>query len=403
MNTQLCIKLTSGKNVVGLVYKPTEFQVGYSGTKDIKTVLKLGSSDTKLHESLSALDRLFSKEFNIYDYLVSKGKSDVNEKLKLKKLTIPKLFNFVPFTKINELTTLLSNVFIKEPDFYDFSIGMLDFVSQNIQKGLDADFVKINRRIDSTWSADVVIETTDGNTYQSKSSSFSFKDNYKFELSTLTETIPITKVISELFITSIRPYIDIFMEKIIPTTFQSYHSFITSSNNIHYQMEQLAWELYNPSGEKRYPEKKDIYSKFNELVLTFEQNQYIQYGRFNYLPRAVTATLSAASSCDDNGSKIDYTKFETYHNRLHQQWIQREKEGIEQLKLLSIDEIEALIHRSKRYSEIVKIGKVAFDNILNKKESYTRFADIVSDIKNSINKYIDAACEIYAQDADISE
>lgn len=405
MNTQLNIKLASGNSVIGLTYKPTEFQIGYSGTKDIKTILKMSSSSTKLHESLITLNKLLSTEFNIYDHLISRGISDVDEKLKLKKLTIPRLFNSIPFTKVSEISKLLSDSFIKESDFYDFSIGMLDYVSQNIQRGLDYDFVKINRRIDPSWTADIIVETTEGYTYQTKTSSFSFKDNYKFELSSLDESNTITKVISDLFVASIRPYADIFMEKIIPDTFRSIHSFGGAfSRNIHHQFEQLAWELYTPTGTQRHSDNSEIYSKFAELTaLFFEQNSIIPYNVSTPLPRAITFAVSAASTCEETNIKFDYTKFDTYHNTFHQQWIVREKDSLEHPKMMDICEIETLIHRVKRYFGVVKIGEVAFDNIIGKKDAYTCFADIVSNMTESIYKYVDSVCELYALDAEISE
>lgn len=146
----LGVKLTDGDNTISLNYEPGEFQYSHQHTKDIEHVLSMGSKITPLYESLYRLNELLTTEHNIYDYLVAKGMTDVNPSLKLKKLGVSRLFNSISALKLEELTTLLSNIFIKESSFYDFSLGMLDIVNQNIKKGLDYDFVKINRRINKS-------------------------------------------------------------------------------------------------------------------------------------------------------------------------------------------------------------------------------------------------------------
>jgi hypothetical protein len=402
MNTQLNIKLTSDKSVIGLTYRPTEFQIGYGGTRDIKAILKMGTSDTKLHKSLSSLYNIISTEKNIYDYLVSTGKSDINEKLKHNTLTVVKLLNSIPFAKLSEITTLLSNSFIKEPDFYEFSIGMLDFVGQNIQSGLETDFVKINRRINSGWGAHVSVETTEGYSYQTRTSTFSFKDDYKFNLSELDSSIPITNYISSLFVDSIRPYADIFMEKLIPDVFRSIHLSDISSTNINDRLGQLAWELFTPTKMQRYPENAEIYSKFNELVSFFIEN--ISHNPLYSLPyttptRAIT--VSTTSSIESSKPKLNFAHFDTYQNKYYNQWINREKNGVEHPKMMTIIEIKTLIHRVKRYFEVIKIGEVVFDNVLSKKETYTKFDDIVLDISESVYTYFDKVCELYAIESEM--
>jgi hypothetical protein len=403
MNTQLVIKLEKNDNSISLTYKPSEFQAGYQ-IRDLKYIMSLGSKTTILYDNLSKLNSLLSTEYNIYDYLVAKGVTDVNPSLKLKKLKVSRLLNSVPATKLDELTTILSNAFIKDVSFYDFSLGMLEVVSQNIKKGLDTDFIKINRRINHHWFANVTVETTEGYSYQAKGSSFSFRDNYKFRLDELESLENITKSISEMFATSIRPYIDIFMEKIVPDAFRNIRSFCSGSSNIHHQFEQLAWELYDEHERRRHTDDT-IYDRFNELTLSFTDKSVAipQLSMFAAPKRSYTAAISAASTSDESTININYAKFSTYYNTFHQQWINRDKKGLEHPKFMNLSEINALITRIKRYFGVIKIGDMVFNDILSKKDTLTSFTDIIHILEEEVFKYVDAVCEHYHIDSEISE
>ena len=411
MNTQFTAKLKDGENSITVSYKPSEFQTGHSYniipiTKDIPYILKIGSNSTAAYAKLAKLWSIFGGKYNIYDYLVSKGHESVDPELKLKELNVMRLLNSVPPQKLTELISVMSSAFLKEPDFYEFSLGILDVANQSIQTIIEGDFTKINRRVSPAWSANVTVETNESAS-SGKTSSFSFKDNYDFSLSELKEPSDITKYLSALFTKSIRPYTDIFMREFVSSAFYSLRSYTSSPTSIYSQLERLAWELYSEKGTQRYPDNITIYSNFKDLLselnTKFPENSLGISPAKPPLYRSVTAAVTVASTSDGYSPQFDYTDFRTYYNTFHQQWIMREKKGIPHSAFMTFEEINTLISRTNRYFGVLKIGEETLNNVLSAKDTFTGFADIVSSLEENVSKYVDAVCEHYLADSEIAE
>jgi hypothetical protein len=417
LNTQLTINLTesSSKNIVSVSYRPSEFQ-GYNystNTKSLDSILALGTNTNPLHNLLSRLNILLSSQVNIHDNLVLRGMGNLKPELLTKKLTVSKLLNSVPNQLLEKVVSLLTNTLIKNDDFYDFSLGMLDFVSDKIKTDLNGDFTKIKRRINDSWSVNVLIESVNGYSFQSKTSSFTFKDNYGFSISDIGGINNVTTEISSMFSSSIRPYTDIYMEKIVTDTFRAMNSHNQSHYRIHNQIEHLAWNLFQENGANRHiysdsdldHDSKyytDIYTQFDVLTTMFNENFSES---FMPHPSSFSTNLSRQVTVSDDVQqqlkKIDYKNFATYHNTHYYKFLESTKNGLVTSPFVSVSEIHDLILRTKRYFSVLKLGKTIFTKMIEQKSSLTTFETVIDTLETTINTLIDAVCLRYQLDTDI--
>jgi len=409
LNTHLTIRLTEmgSKNEVTVSYKPSEFQATTYGahSKSLASVLSLGTVMCPLHNTLSRLNTLLTSQVNIHDHLVSRGLSPKAE-LVDKKLTVSKLLNSLPYQKMSQVINMLISTFVKETDFYDFSLGMLKVVSNKIKTELDGDFVKIKRRINDAWSAHVTIESVEGYSYHSKISSFSFKDHYGFKICDVGGVDEVTNKISEMFSSSIKPYTDIYMEKIIGESFRTIQTHYETSHGIHSQIEKLAWELFTESGTKRHP-VSSIYTHFDELVTMFREN-FVDTSLFSlpapfaYPKRQITAAVSASDEVLSSSSKFNYKDFSTYHNTHHYNFLELIKKGLPLPHFMTEVEISLSIARTKRYFSVFRLGEATIATVLEQKNTLTTFESIVVALESSVNSLIDAVCLLYNEDSELS-
>ena len=416
-NTQITINLTEpiSKNTVSISYKPSEFQAwNYStNVKNLDWVLALGTNTNPLHNLLSRLNTLLTSNVNIHDHLISQGITNVKPELATKKLTVGKLLNSLPYKKLEQVISLLTNLFVKDDGFYDFSLGMLDNVSEKIKIDLNGDFARIKRRIDDNWYTTILIESVNGYGYQSKTSSFSFKDNYAFTICNIGGVDNVTKTISSMCSSSIRPYTDIYMEKIVSDAFRTIHLHYESSLGIHNQIEKLAWNLFQEDGSKRYKDlvliraldsELDIYSQFDELLTIFNDSLI---GTSYFFPpglpkRQITAAVSASDDMLSRAVKIDYKNFNTYHNTHYHNFLELKKKGVVTPPFQTLDEIHELIARTKRYFSVFKLGETSITKMLEQKDSITSFESVVLTLETVVSGLINDVCLLYQEDSETS-
>lgn len=409
LNTQLTIKLTnpSGESTITVSYKPSGVQATdyLSSTKTLDSLLNLGTETSELYSQLSTLNTLLKSKVIIHDYLVSQGVNteDVSADLNTKMLTVSKLLNSLPQIKLSQVITLLTNSFVKESNFYDFSLGLLEVVGKKIKSELNDDFTKIKRRIDPSWKVNVLIESVNSSTYQ-KTSSFSFKDNYEFVICDIGGVENITYTISTMFISSIKPYVDIYMEKIVTDALRSLHGQHESPYGIHNQIEKLAWNLFNEDGSNRH-EELTAYSQFDDLVKSYEEkfsDASLYRPLHNTYPhRQVTAAVSMSDDARPKSSKLDYKNFGTYHNSYHYNYMELKKKELPTPPFLTLEEIKESIHRTKRYFTIYKLGEDAISKLLELKD-LENFSLVVSALKVTINELMDAVCLLYKEDSELT-
>lgn len=416
LNTQLTINFTEpvSKNTVSVSYKPSEFQAwNYSANiKSLDGVLALGTKTNILHGLLSRLNTLLTSQVNIHEYLISQGISNVKPELATKKITVGKLLNSLPFQKLEQVISLLTSLFVKDDDFYDFSLGMLDGVSEKIKTDLNGDFARIKRRIDDSWSTSIIIESVNGYSYQSKTSSFSFKDNYAFTICNIGGVDNITTVISSMFRSSIRPYTDIYMEKVVSDAFKAIHSYGETPYGIHNQIEKLAWNLFQEDGTRRHLDldsdsDSDIYSQFDEMVAMINESitetSYFCPPPFSGLPkRQLTAAISASDDIIPRHTKIDYKNFSTYHNTHYYQFLELKKKGVFIPPFQTVSEIRELIVRTKRYFSVFALGEISITKMLEQKESLITFENIVSSLETVVHGLVNDVCLLYQEDSGIN-
>jgi hypothetical protein len=445
LNTQLTISLQgpSIDNTINVSYKPSEFQAGSYGfygncnnygtystydnfvnrVKSLDSILNLGTKSCVLYETLSRLNTLLTSYVNVYDRLFLRGHSTIKTELIDKRLGISKLLSLVPYQKMNQIITLLINSFVKEPDFYDFSLGMLDVASNKIKMELDGDFTKIKRRINENWIASVIIESVDGYSSQSKQSSFSFRDNYKFLIRSEGGIEQVTCSISKMFSSSIKPYTDIYMEKIVNDSFKAILTRCEVSQGIHSQLESLAWELYTTDGNKRHwnsdldsvsvsdsdsiPDSVSaLYAEFDELVTMFfkkfAETSFYCSPAIGGVKRQVTAGISAgisAGSTSGSVSKFDYRDFTTYHNTRQHNYLELKKKGLPVPSSMTESEISISISRTKRYFLVFGLCEASITSVLE--HSFDSFSSIVLALESSINKLVDAVSLLYNEDSEL--
>jgi len=408
LNTQLTINFAEpvSKNVVSVSYKPSEFQAwNYStNTKGLDSVLTLGTNKNVLHILLSKLNALLASQVNIHENLTLRGVQNVKPELAAKKLTVSKLLNSIPSQKLDQVISLLTNLFIKDDNFYDFSLGMLGVVTEKIKTDLNVDFARIKRRIDDNWHTTILIESINGYSYQTKTSSFSFKDNYAFTICDVGGVDNVTKAISSMFRSSIKPYTDIFMEKIVSDAFRSIHSYGETPYGIHNQIEKLAWNLFQEDGNKRHLDSdSDVYSQFDEIIAMI--NEGLVDTSYFCLPvaglpkRQITAAVSASDDVLPRVTKINYKDFSTYHNTHYYTFLELKKKGIVIPPFQTLSEIQESIIRTKRYFSVFTLGGTSITKMLEQKESLTTFESAVSALETVVSDLVNAVCLLYQEDS----
>ena len=408
LNTHLTINLSEEykNNSVSVSYKPSEFQASTYGSRDkgIDSMLVLGTKSCPLHESLSKLNSLLASQVNIYEHLGKQGLTSVKTELINKKLSVSKLLNSLSYQKLNQIITLLTNSFIKDNDFYDFSLGMLNVVTDKIKTELDEDFIKIKRRIDDYWSANVTIESIEGYSYHGKISSFSFKDNYKIKICDVGVD-KLTEIISEMFGCSIKPYTDIYMEKIAHDSFKSIQIHYETSQNIWQQIERIVWELYMEDGSKRHSDSA-MYEQLDELVKMYEEKlseSSLHFPQtYGLVKRQVTAAVSFADNKLSNFTKPDYTDFSSYQNAYHYNFLELQKKGLPLPRFMTENEIMVSIARTKRYFSVFRLCETSIASFLEHKDSLTNFESIVVALESSLDNLIDAICLLYNEDSELN-
>lgn len=409
LNTHLTINLSEeySTNSVSVSYKPSEFQASSYGSRDkgIDSMLVLGTKSCRLHESLSKLNSLLASQVNIYEHLGKQGLTSVKTELINKKLSVSKLLNSLSYQKLNQIITLLTNSFVKNEDFYDFSLGMISVVSDKIKTELNEDFTKIKRRIDDSWSTNVSIESIDGYSYHSKVSSFSFKDSYKFKICDVGGVDNLTKTISEMFGSSIKPYADIYMEKIAHDSFKSIQIHYETSHNIYSQIERIVWELYMEDGTKRHSNSA-MYEQFDELVTMygekFTESSFHFPPTFGLVKRQVTAAVSFADNMLSNFTKPDYKDFSSYHNAHYYNFLELQKKGLPVPRFMAENEIMLSIARTKRYFSVFTLCEASITSFLEHKDSLTNFESIVVALESTLDNLIDAICLLYNEDSELN-
>jgi hypothetical protein len=383
MNTKYTVKFSAGKgNLYQGIYHP------FVSARNLEDLVKLGRNSVSLHSSLKRFTELISTEYNIYDMLILKGFTDVNPLLKHKKLNINKLLNSIPYQKMLNFTTFLTDIVLKDERFVEFSRGFVDSLCDDFKTSFERDYSMFRMAINATWSVEIAMELNEGNPQNPRSSYLSVsRTDYMPTLETEMDKMP--EFLGQCLNRYISPFTPIFAQKTVKDAFGSLNSYASCTHNIHYNLERLAWELYEPSGAPRHLEAGMLYSQFNEMTRMFMME-------FNYLPsvpsfgRSITVSVST-----DDRPKFDYCKFDTYANSHHQQWLCREKKSTEQPLLLTVPEIENLLMRITRYYEIVKVGGTMVDDFLSRKETFTDFDKVMETLEATFSKYIDTVCQYY--------
>lgn len=404
MNVQVTIKLQQitdsiENNNITMTYKPTEIQT-FHNIKDLNELLEIGKKND-LSEVLGKFNDFLKGSVNIGEKLESLKVENVKSELFNKKIFVNKLLNSISRQKLNKIIQFLTNLFITNSEFYDFSLGLLEFIQKKIKFDLNNDFAKIKRRINDSWIATITVESIETYSYCQKSTMFSFKDNYNFKIADIGGIDKLIDKISEIFVNSLEPYIDVSMEKIITDTFKKIQYYSDNQYSIYSHLERIAWEIDNLKLDN-----SEILRNFNDLCEAyfnlFSENQYcgVLPPLNNSFVRQHTVATTESKNFEPIG-KINFNDLRTYHNSYQHKIISLQKNELPLPKSMEINEINETISKCKRYLNIISLGEKFISEILEEHDTATNLKDSVNIFEIKINQLIDEICIFYNEEPEL--
>ena len=399
MNIQLSIKINSESinpaTSVLITYKPDFQYYSYYNKKSLENLLEIGNK-CHLFDLLKDFVDCIRKDTIIGEKLENCSKAELFKK----KINVCNLLNTLSFQTLETLINHFVTNFIKDKDFYDFSVGLTKNTSLKFENEVNHNLVKVKRKINSNSNVDVTVENIDVVNH-TKSSYFSFKDTYSFNIDLTYNKDFLHKHITELFNKSIEPFCDIFMEKIITDAFTNLRSYNENQHKIYSQLERLAFEI-NIDKEC----DQGIKTKFDELCHRFFSNFS------NYIPipsiydsskRQVTVAVSVGDNSSTKPSKFDFNNFGTYNNNYYLKITNLLKNNLPVPKKLNSQEILNLINRTNRYFDVNKLCNLTFSKFLEENTSFDSFEDLLCKFKECCDILINQVCNVYYENLCESE
>lgn len=393
MNIQLSIKivrdLQNPLSSILMTYKPSDFQYyTYYNKKSLDHVLELGNK-CHLYDSLKDFIDYIKKDTIIGEKIENCSKSELFNK----KISVSNLLNTLSHQTLDTLVNHFITNFIKDKDFYEFSVGLTENTSLKTKNELKHNFLKIKRKIKGASNVSVTVENVDVANH-TKSSYFSFKDIYSFNIGGIYDEDFLHIHITELFNESVEPFCDMFMEKIITDAFTNLRSYNENQYKIYSQLERLAYEI-NMNKEC----DEGIVKNFDELCDKFFTN-FPDYtpnpSMLNASKRQVTIAFSVSDETTQKPPlKFDFNDFGTYNNNYYLKIMNLKKSDLPIPEKLNSEEILNLIYRTNRYFDIYKLCNQIFSKFLEENTSFDSFEDLVYKFKGCCDKLINQVCNLY--------
>jgi len=391
MNIQLSIKIDSKfmnpASTISMTYKPSDFQCySYYNKKSLDNLLELGNK-CHLSELLKDFIDYCKKDIVIGEKLENCSKSELFNK----KISVSNLLNTLSYQTLDTLINHFITNFTKDKDFYDFSVGLTKNTSDKTENELKQNLIKVKRKINGNSNVSVIVENIDV-INRTKSSYFSFKDSYSFNIDDIDDLLH--KYIVKLFNESIEPFSDIFMEKVISDSFRNLRSYNENQNKIYSQLERLAYEI-NINKEC----DEGIVKKFDELCNKF----FINFSEYTPIPsildtskRQVTIAISASDEpMKKNPFKFDFNNFGSYNNNYYLKIMNLKKNDLPIPEKLNSQKILNLINRTNRYFDIYKLCNLIFSKFLEENTNFNSFEDLLCKFKECCDALIIQVCNLY--------
>lgn len=393
MNIQLSIEIDSKfinpVSTVSMTYKPSDFQYySYYNKKSLDNVLELANK-CHLSELLKDFIDYYKKDTVIGEKLENCSKSELFNK----KISVSNLLNTLSYQTLDALINHFITNFIKDKDFYDFSVGLTKNTNFKTENELEHILTKVKRKINDNSNVSVTVENIDVVNH-TKNSCFSFKDRYSFNIDEKYNKDFLHKHIGELFNKSIEPFCDIFMEKIITDAFTNIRSYNENQHKIYSQLERLAYEI-NIGKEC----DEHIVKKFDELCDKF----FINFSDYVPIPSMLDASkrqVTVAISVSDEPMKkkpfkFNFNNFGTYSNNYYLKIMNLKKSDLPIPEKLNPQEILNLIYRTNRYFDIYKLCNLTFSKFLEENTSFDSFEHLVYKFKECCDSLVNQVCNLY--------
>jgi hypothetical protein len=422
---QLALTLESDDKKHKITINHTGLNESSSHGQTIKSVSELGNPNN-LGITLKMFDRQFSKAINVYERLEAKGIQDISRVLMSKTFNIGSLMNQIDSKNFLILHNILIQKFIADPEYYEFSLGILTNIIPKIYQKLTPELQKYARKLatpDIIWSAQC---TVTNKSYDS----IKFEDTYTESFHPAECSVHnIIQSMTRITCESIEPFADSFMTSLVTDAFKNiqrpdYSKFTKWEDDI----KLLAWQLYEPNGAKRHKEEAnaELYERFSQLVenvseyliahgLNYRHNPYQNSSQLSFGSAPSLGLGRSISMCTEETlkgpTKCDYTKFDTYFNPHHQIWMAKQEAKAEIFnsgpvklmarpttfsdELIDTKSIADLEMKLERYIRIHSVCENIPSDLQHQITAETTFVDIVTIFESQIEKLIDEICMIY--------
>ena len=424
VQTTLTAKSKNGQHI--LTIPITGLKEGVPPVYTLKYLCDFGKPN-KLGTTLKKFEKLFSRAINVYEYLETKGIKDISPILQTKTFNIGSLLNQIDSKNFLILYEILFRTFSTDPEYYDFSLGILDQISKIYHK-FTPELQKYARKLDTQeWSLECYVANK---IYDSKTFEDTYIGTYDPATSSIDKTI---QYVIQCTCESVEPFADSFMLQPVGDAFKNLqkpeHSKFNKWKDI---IMLLAWQLFDPNGSRRHPDASyyQLYQTFSQLVeevseyLITHGLNYDQYSHQSITNASRGASFSVGLSLERSSSvcqqqpqdvqtKCDYSKFSTYYNPYHQIWDSKQQStkpgifgssaprlilgGLAQYSddLLTIHEISELEKKLERHIRIHLVCENIPANMQQQLTPESTFDDVVTHFEFEINKLIDQICQIY--------
>ena len=404
--------------------------INHNGFKDcsshgqtIKSLSELGNPNN-LGSTLKKFVQLFSKAINVHAYLEAKGIQNISKDLSSKTFNIGSLMNQIDSKNFMILYNILIQKFIVDPEYYDFSLGILTNMIPKIYQKFTPELQKYARKLATpaiTWTAQYKVTNK---SYESKTFEDTYAETYDSDNSDLVRNI--IQIMTQFTSESVEPFADSFMMPYVTDSFKNlqkpdHSKFIKWEDDI----KLLAWQLFEPNGSRRHQAEAnaEMYERFSQLVenvseyliahgLNYRHNPYQNSSQLAFGSVPTLGLGRSVSMCPEETLKVptkcDYTKFDTYYNPFHQTWVAKEKAKAEMFnspkfiapnaysdELISTKCIAELEKKLERYIRIHSVCENIPSDMQHQITTESTFENVVTIFESQIEKLIDEICMIY--------
>jgi len=165
----LDLKLESEDKKHSVFINHNGFKECSSHGQTIKSLSELGNPNN-LGITLKKFVQIFSKAINVHEYLEAKGIKDISKDLMSKTFNVGSLLNQIDSKNFMILHNILIQKFFADPEYYDFSLGILTNLIPKIYQKFTPELQKYSRKLATSatiWTGEFQVnnKSYDSKTY----------------------------------------------------------------------------------------------------------------------------------------------------------------------------------------------------------------------------------------------